>query len=398
MSGRSAGSPGYRVPITRPYLPPFEDYAALLGDVWSSRMLSNFGPLAERLEAQSRAYLGSDFLLSVSSGDVALTLAVRALDLPAGSRVLVPSFTFNSTVNAVVWNGLRPVFVDIDPETLNMDPLEAAHRLDGAAAIVATHVFGNPADVEALAGAARRAGIPLVFDAAHGYGSLHRGRHVGTFGVAEVFSLSGTKPVTSAEGGLFATPDPEMARRFRYLRAYGFQSDYVSHFVGLNGKLSELHAALGLLTMARIEDALAVRRRHVARYVEHLSKLTGLRFQRIADGDRSTYKDFAVLFPAAGAREAVEKALSRAGIQSKRYFRPCHTMPAYREFVDGRLPVTEDVAERVLCLPLFEDMTDHQRELVVATVEAALPGSARRRSPGPQDRLSRDHGLPASPA
>jgi dTDP-4-amino-4,6-dideoxygalactose transaminase len=378
----SAARAGYRIPITRPTLPPIEDYTRLLEGVWSSRMLSNFGPLAQGLEAQCREYLGAVHLLSASSGDIALALAIRALQLPAGSRVLVPSFTFNSTVNAILWNGHRPVFVDIHPATFNMDPAAATRRADGAGAIVATHVFGNPADVDALATLARSAGIPLVFDAAHGYGSLHDGRHVGTFGSAEVFSLSGTKPVTSGEGGLFTTNDPELARRFRYLRAYGFQGDYVSHFVGLNGKMSELHAALGLLAMARIEDALVIRSRHVDGYLRRLGALPGVAFQQVAPGDRSTYKDFAVLFPSGAARDAVEAGLERAGIQSKRYFRPCHTMPAYAEHVDGPLPVTEDVYARILCLPLYEDLTDHQRELVCSTVAAAMPSPAGRRRAG----------------
>jgi dTDP-4-amino-4,6-dideoxygalactose transaminase len=364
--------PGYQIPITRPWLPPFADYSRLLERVWSSKMLSNFGPLAVELEAQSRVYLGAGHLLSASSGDVALILAVRALGLPAGSRVLVPSFTFNSTINSIVWNGHRPVFVDIDADTLNMDPHSAAERVDGAAAIVATHVFGSPADVDALAAIARRAGVPLLFDAAHGYGSLYRGRHVGTLGAAEVFSLSGTKPVTSGEGGLFATEDPELASRFRYLRAYGFQDDYVSHYVGLNGKLSELHAALGLLTMARVEDALATRRRHVAAYLARLAVLPGVGFQKIAPADRSTYKDFALLFRDGSLRNSVEVALTARGIQTKRYFRPCHDMPAYREFCDRPLPQTDSAYARVLCVPLFEDMTDAQRDLVCDVIGEAV--------------------------
>ena len=251
------------IPITRPALPPLAEYVRLLERIWSTKMLSNFAEHTAALEAMATEYLGAACVLTVSSGDVALILAMRALQLPPRTRVLVPSFTFNSTVNAILWNDLRPVFVDIDPDTLNVDPADVERKIDGAGAILATHVFGNPAAVDELARIAGGAGARLIFDAAHGYGTLRNGRHVGTFGDAEVFSLSGTKPVTSAEGGLFATSNPELAERFRYLRAYGFQYDYHSRYVGLNGKLSELHAALGLLTVARIEDALAARRVHV---------------------------------------------------------------------------------------------------------------------------------------
>jgi dTDP-4-amino-4,6-dideoxygalactose transaminase len=381
MTILKAPAGGYVIPITRPWLPPLAQYTILLERIWSSRMLSNFGPLAVELEDQSRSYIGSEFLLSASSGDVALILAVRALGLAPGSPVIVPSFTFNSTVNAILWNGLRPVLTDIDPETLNLDPARVRERMDGAVAIVATHVFGNPADVDALSGLAAEAGIPVLFDAAHGYGSLHDGRHVGTFGAVEVFSLSGTKPVTSGEGGMVVTNDPELAEKIRYLRAYGFQSDYVSRYVGLNGKLSEMHAALGLLTMARIEDVLAIRQRHVAGYRQRLGSLPGLSFQRVAPGDRSTFKDLAVLFADMTTRNRVEIALTAAGIQTKRYFHPCHTMPAYRAFADAPLPVTESVYARILCLPLFEELTDDERGLVCSIVEQAMaqPSAVRSR-------------------
>lgn len=375
------------IPITRPWLPPLDAYASLLEEVWSSRMLSNFGDMATRLEARAREYLGAAEVLTVSSGDVALALALRSFELPPGGRVLVPSFTFNSTVNAILWNGLTPDFVDIDPETLTIDPADVATRLEGAVAIVATHVFGAPAAIEELTALARSAGARLLFDAAHGYGSLHDGRHIGTFGDAEVFSLSGTKPVTSGEGGLFSTADPVLAERFRYLRAYGFQADYHARYIGLNGKMSELHAALGLLTVPRIEEALAARMRHVTAYVGRLDGL-GLAYQRVAAGDRSTYKDFAILFRDTADRVRTEGALTAAGVQTKRYFRPCHQMDAYRAHARRPLPATESTYERILCLPLYEGLTDAERETVsstiVRTLERARPRAAttsRRRAP-----------------
>lgn len=370
------------IPITRPSLPPLPEYTALLERIWESRMLSNFAECASALEALAADYLGAKYVLSVSSGDVALILALRALQLRPKTRVLVPSFTFNSTVNAILWNDLRPVFIDIDPETLNIDPADAATRMDGAGAILATHVFGNPAPVDELARLAGGTGARLVFDAAHGYGTLRRGKHAGTFGDAEVFSLSGTKPVTSAEGGFFATSSGELAERFRYLRAYGFQYDYHSRFIGLNGKLSELHAALGLLTVVRIEDALAARRVHVDHYLDRLAAVPGVTFQRVSPEDRSTYKDFAVLFETGEQRYLAEAALKAAEVQTKRYFRPCHEMEAYRAYADRPLPVTESIYRRVLCLPLFEELTADQVEFICDIVEAAASPAAGRAAAG----------------
>lgn len=366
------------IPITRPALPPLAEYVRLLERIWSTKMLSNFAEHAAALEAMATEYLGAACVLTVSSGDVALILAMRALQLPPRTRVLVPSFTFNSTVNAILWNDLRPVFVDIDPDTLNVDPADVERKIDGAGAILATHVFGNPAAVDELARIAAGAGARLIFDAAHGYGTLRNGRHVGTFGDAEVFSLSGTKPVTSAEGGLFATSNPELAERFRYLRAYGFQYDYHSRYVGLNGKLSELHAALGLLTVARIEDALAARRVHVEHYLGRLSSVPGITFQQVAPEDRSTYKDFAVLFATGEDRYLAETALAGAQVQTKRYFRPCHQMDAYRSYANGVMPVTESVYRRILCLPLFEDLTGGEVDSICDVIETAVGVGPRR--------------------
>jgi dTDP-4-amino-4,6-dideoxygalactose transaminase len=353
------------IPITRPELPAIADYQALLEEIWQSRMLSNFGPFAQRLERLTSDYLGVPTKV-VASGDVGLMIAIAALDLTAGSTVVMPSFTFNSTANAVLWNGLRPVFADIDPVTFNLDPAaaeDAASRFD-ARLILATHVFGNPADVDGLAQAADRTGARLLFDAAHAYGARRDGRAVGSFGDAEIFSLSGTKLVTSGEGGLIASADASLLERITYLRGYGFQGDYNSRYVGINGKMSELHAALGTLTLARVEDAISVRQHKAGRYAARLEG-SGVQLQAIRASDRSTFKDFALLFDSGEVRDDAEASLTRAGVQTKRYFLPCHTQVAYREYPRGPMGATESVYGRILCVPLFESMTDAELEAVI---------------------------------
>lgn len=367
------------IPITRPELPPLDSYVELLRGIWDSRMLSNFGTHARQLEAIAARYLGVHARVTVN-GDVGLACAIAALRIPPGSTCLVPSFTFNSTINAVLWNDLVPVFVDADPETFNMDP--AAARAAPAECeprlIVATHVFGNPADAPSLWRLASDCGARLLFDAAHAYGSMREGVMVGGLGDAEVFSLSGTKPVTCAEGGLVTSRDPEFMRRLEYVRAYGFQADYDSQCQGLNGKMSELHAALGTLTLPTIEAVLARRLAQVAHYRRRLQGIPGLRFQHVREVDRSTYKDFAVVFASADDRARAEQALAERGIQTKRYFRPCHTMTAFWPLARGPLPVTEDLYERVLCLPLFAALTETQIDHIAAVIEQAVAPSPAR--------------------
>jgi dTDP-4-amino-4,6-dideoxygalactose transaminase len=357
------------IPVTRPELPPLEKYVELLRDIWHTHMLSNFGRYALMLEAKAQAYLGTPRVRCVASGDVGLIVALRALDLPEGGEAIVPSFTFNSTVNAILWNRLVPVFADIDARTLNADPDDVV-ALAGpkTVAIVATHVFGNPCDADRLREIARERKVPLVFDAAHAFGSLYRGRPAGTLGDLEVFSLSGTKLVTSAEGGLVVAAKDELVRRIEYARAYGFQTDYESHFPGINGKLSELNAALGVLTIERAEAAVTRRRAIAERYRAHLADLPELAFQRVAPEDRSTHKDFALL--CARRRDALEERLGSAGIQTKRYFRPCHLMRAYRRFATRPLPRTEEAYARVLCLPIFNELPDQDVDRIAGIVRA----------------------------
>lgn len=360
------------IPITRPELPPLEEYEALLAEIWQSRMLSNFGPFAQRLEGLASDYLTVPTRVVVS-GDVGLILMIGALGLPRGARVVVPSFTFNSTVNAVLWNGLEPVFADIDPETFNLDPAsadEAASRYQ-ARLILGTHVFGNPADVDSLTEVARARNARLVFDAAHGYGSERDGRRVGTFGDGEVFSLSATKLVTTGEGGLVSTSDAMLFERMALLRGYGFLGDYNSRVVGMNGKMSELHAALGLLTLARVDDAIASRHTLVGEYRRRLGE-GQIAYQLVRPQDRSTYKDFALVFESSQRRDLAETRLLEAGAQSKRYFRPCHSQEAYRSYPSVNLTNTEAVYSRVLCVPLFESIRPDEIDTVMEALEGAL--------------------------
>lgn len=359
------------IPITRPWLPPLEEYVKLLREVWNSRMLSNFAQFSARLEKVASDYIGSPHVLAVASGDVGLMIALKALGLPPGAPCFVSDFTFNSTINSALWNGLRPALVDVDPRTFNMSAeslLEAMARHPQPGVVLATHVFGNPCDSESLKAAAREHGSFLAFDAAHAYGSLRGGKPVGTLGDVEVFSLSGTKPVTSAEGGLISTPHDWLAERVIYLRAYGFQHDYRSRFVGVNGKISELHCALGVLTLPRVETAVQRRHKIAQKYRERLGDAVG--WQSVRPGDRSTYKDVAACL--GGRRQEVEEALAAGDVQTKRYFLPLHFMEPYRRYADGPIPVTEHLYESTLCLPVYEEITESILDMICDVIEGAF--------------------------
>jgi dTDP-4-amino-4,6-dideoxygalactose transaminase len=287
----------------------------------------------------------------------------------------VPSFTFSATAHAVAWNGLRPVFADIRPDSLLLDP-DAAARATGmrTSAILATHTYGTPCDVEELSRVAGRNGIRLFFDAAHAFGSRRGTAMVGGFGDAEVFSLSPTKVLIAGEGGIVATNDDILAERCRIGRDYGNPGDYDTRFVGLNARMSEFHAATALASFQDLEERLARRNELAARYRERLAGVPGIGFPLVADGDRSTYKDFTILVDAGAFgidADALAAALAAEGVQTRRYYSPpVHRQRAYRSLAptNGSLPVTDQAAARALTLPLWTGMRDHEVDGVALAI------------------------------
>lgn len=348
-----------RIPIARPSLPDLEEYVLLLEDIWNSRMLSNFGKYSREWERKAQDYLGNKNIRAVSSCDLGLIISVAALGLPRDSECILPSFTFNSSANCVIWNGLRPVFCDVDRRTFNADPADIEARItSNTSAILCTHVFGNPCEIEPLRRIARRHGLAMIFDSAQAFGAEYQGQKIGGFGDIEVFSFSGTKLSTTGEGGLIATDDLNIAQRIEYLRAYGFQVDYNTKFIGLNGKISELAAALGCLTIDEIEEAVAIRGQLAAEYKDLLGGIDEIDFQKIGEGNRTTYKDFALVCDE--RRDELSAHLSQSGIQTKKYFRPIHQMSAFDSHQQISLPNTEWLADHVLCVPIFNELTFKQ--------------------------------------
>jgi dTDP-4-amino-4,6-dideoxygalactose transaminase len=356
------------LPLARPAIADPEAVASMTRLILDSGVLTN-GPTVRRLEARAADYLGVRHCVAVASCTAGLMLVLRASGL--SGDVVLPSFTFSATAHAVVWNGLRPLFADIRADDLLLDP-SAVERSTGVrtSAILATHTYGAPCDVEALGEVARRNGIRLFFDAAHAFGSRRGETMVGGFGDAEVFSLSPTKLLIAGEGGIVATNDDTLAERCRYGRDYGNPGDYDTHFVGLNARMSEFHAAVALASFEDLEERIEQRNLLAERYRKVLGELPGISFPVIADGDRSTYKDFTVLVNADefGTDAAkLAEALAAEGIQTRRYYAPpVHRQRAYRPYGSGNgsLPVTEAAAAKVLTLPLWVGMGEDQVDAV----------------------------------
>ncbi|MGH2806294.1 MAG: DegT/DnrJ/EryC1/StrS family aminotransferase [Actinomycetota bacterium] len=360
------------LPVARPSVPDPEVVAEDVKKILTSRMLTN-GAYVRELEARAAEYLGVRACVAVSSCTSGLMLVLRASDI--SGDVVTPSFTFAATAHAIAWNGLRPVFAEVDEDTLTLSPDAAAHAVGvRTSAILATHTYGTPCAVEELTEHAHRHGIKLFFDAAHGFGSLYKDAHVGGFGDAEVFSLSPTKLLVASEGGIIATNDELLAERCRIGRDYGNPGDYDCLFVGLNARMSEIHAAVALASFDDLEDRVA-RRNAVARlYTWELKDVDGIRIPGPRLGDRSTYKDFTILVdePSFGMdADALALALKAEGIDTRRYFSPpVHEMVAYRSLrgANGHMPATEAISAAVLTLPMWDGISDEQ----VAGVAAAI--------------------------
>lgn len=368
------------LPLTRPASPDLEETIEDFRKILAGSTLTN-GPFVARLESEAAEYFGVRHCVAVSSCTSGLMLLLRAGGVLGD--VIVPSFTFAATVHAIVWNGLRPVFADIDPETLTLSP-EAVQRAAGlrASAIIATHIYGNPCDVAGLAAVAKRNGLRLFFDAAHAFGSKRAGVAVGGFGDAEVFSLSPTKLVVSGEGGVIATNDEDLARRLRMGRDYGNPGDYDCLFVGLNARMSEFHAALGLKSLEGLERAVAQRNRLASEYRMSLEGVRGISFPKVRAIDRSTFKDFTILVDQelfGGSADDLATALKAEGVETRRYYSPAvHKMRAYRGFsTNGNLPVTDSVVPRVLTLPMFAEMTQEDVKGVARAIRRIQRSFAR---------------------
>jgi dTDP-4-amino-4,6-dideoxygalactose transaminase len=350
-----------RFRFIHPTLPPLERVVAEYGQVFGSGLITN-GRLVARLEAAVCERLGVRHCIAVSSCTSGLMLVMKALGLRG--EVILPSFTFFATGHAVLWNGLTPVFADCDPQTWNIDPGAVDRAITPrTAAIVAVHLYGNPAPVAELEWIAQKHGLKLLFDAAHAFGASYKGQAVGCFGDAEVFSLSPTKLLVAGEGGLVCTNDALLAHKLRAGRNYGDLGSYDPMLLGLNARMPEFNAALALAGLDLVPAKVKKHNQIAALYTSELEGTPGIGFQRVPAGHASTYKDYSVRVdaPAFGmTRDELAAALLADNIETKKYFHPpLHQQALFRALLPASLstlPVTDAISESVLSLPVYESL------------------------------------------
>ena len=364
------------LPITKPTLKIDGKLMRRIEGTLESGMITNH-ELVREFENAMVSYLGSPFAVALANCTSGLMLTLKCLELRG--EVILPSFTFVASAHSVLWNGLRPRFVECDPLTFNISPEAVAEAIGPeTSAIMGVHIFGNPAPIGELEEIAGDAKIPLIFDSAHGMGAQYRGKKIGNFGDAEIFSFSPTKLVVAGEGGAVTTGSKELYDNLIVGRNYGNPGDYDCPFAGLSARLPEINAALGLSSLANIEDFVGRRNELADKYRGALS-MGGLRFQAVDPGNRATYKDFALVVNEEEfglTRDVLELALAEEGISTRKYFDPpVHLQKAYRKFGPPSLPVTEGLARNILCIPMFTHMSEDILEKVCFAIDRIV-GSA----------------------
>ena len=353
------GPPLFAAPIHvgRPNIGDRDRLLARINEMLDRRWLSNNGPFVQEFEAKVAAFLGVRHCIAMCNGTIALEIAIRATGMRG--EVIVPSFTFIATAHALQWQEITPVFCDIDPRTHLIDPAQVQQMITPrTTGIVGVHVWGQPCDIEALSQIARRRNLTLMFDAAHAFGCSYRGRMIGNFGIAEVFSFHATKFFNTFEGGAIATNDDDLAAKIRLMKNFGFHGYDNVEYIGTNGKMSEVCAAMGLTGLESLDEFVEHNCRNYRQYRRELAGLPGIRMLAWNESERCNYQYVVAeieeeLTEISG--DELVRTLHAENILARRYFYPgCHRMEPYRSFFPHAglmLPATERVAQRLLVLP-----------------------------------------------
>lgn len=340
--------------VNKPFLPPIEEYQDLLKGIWERNWLTNNGPLVNKLELSLKEYLQIPHLLFLNNGTIALQIAIKSLGLKG--EVITTPFSYVATTSSIVWEGCTPVFVDIDPATLNIDPSKIENAItEKTTGIIATHVYGNPCDVIKIGAIAKKHNLKVIYDAAHAFGTKLGDRSIFEYGDVATTSFHATKLFHTIEGGAVMCQDPQVLKDMAYRRNFGHETPEEFACVGINGKNCEFHAAMGLLNLQYADRILAERKRN---YLYYDTKLQNLKVQKITilPGTVYNYSYYPVIFDSERDLLKSVDALNKNAIYPRRYFKPSLNELNYVK--NTPVPISEDISKRVLCLPLYYGITD----------------------------------------
>jgi dTDP-4-amino-4,6-dideoxygalactose transaminase len=359
--------------VTQPFLPPLEEFKPYLEQIWESKWLTNAGPFHQELETKLADYLGVEHLALFANGTLALLTALQALRITG--EVITTPFSFVATAHSLLWNGIKPVFVDIHSETFNLDPekIEAAIT-PHTTAIMPVHVYGKPCDVEKIQKIADIYGLKVIYDAAHAFGVNYKGKSILKHGDLSTLSFHATKVFNTFEGGAIVCPDIRTKKRIDDLKNFGFADEVTVVATGINGKMNEIQAAFGLLQLKHIDKAIDKRRAIDAQYREQLSSVTGIYCSPLPTDTIYNYAYFPILiekeYPL--SREELYEKLRQHGIYTRRYFYPLISeFPMYRGLpsaAQSNLPIARKTANQVICLPIYPALQEVDQQEIISHI------------------------------
>lgn len=351
--------------VTKTFLPPQNEYNEILKRAWDATWITNRGALLKELESKLLNYLEVPHIIATTNGTLPLQIAIKALSLQG--EIITTPFSYVATTASISWEGCTPVFVDIHPEYFTIDETKIEAVITSkTSAILATHVFGNPCHIAAIEAIAKKHKLKVIYDAAHCFGVRYENSSIFTYGDVSTCSFHATKLFHTGEGGAVFTNDPELHETLFYHHNFGHKGKHEFHGLGINAKMSELHAAMGLAVLPYMEMILQKRKAVVERYRELLQG-TQLAFMKIREHTHWNYSYFPVLFPSEADLHAAQERLANVAVYPRRYFYPSlHSLP-YVE--SGAMPISETVSSRILCLPLAHDLSADNLKLIVDNIK-----------------------------
>jgi len=346
--------------VTKPFLPSIEEYKALIAGIWERNWLTNNGPLVNDLELKLKDFLGVKHLLYLSNGTIALQIAIKALGL--SGEIITTPFSYVATTNSILWEGCRPVFVDINENSLNIDPSQIEGRItEATTAILATHVYGNPCDVEIIEAIAQKHNLKVIYDAAHAFGVKYKGKSIFEYGDVATTSFHATKLFHTIEGGAVFCNSAELLRTMALLRNFGHSGTEDFELAGVNGKNSEFHAAMGLVNLKHIDKILASRKIQAETY-DHVLKALNVRRPQILANAEWNYSYYPIIFDSEQKLLKSVKELNDNWIYPRRYFYP--SLSTLNFVTHYPCPVSEDISRRVLCLPMYHTLKTEEIDFI----------------------------------
>lgn len=365
--------------VTSPLLPSIEDFTDQVKEIYDSKWLTNMGSKHKALEEALTVELKVPHAQLFNNGTIALLTAIKALDLPTGSEIITTPFTFAATPHCISWNGCKPIFCDIEPDTMTIDANKIENLITpNTSAILGVHVYGFPCNVKKIDELAKKHNLKVIYDAAHAFSTEIDGVGIGNFGDITMFSFHATKLFNTIEGGCLTYKNPELVKKICNLRNFGIQSEELVETVGINGKMNEFCAAMGLENLKIYKEEQEKRKQIKAIYDEKLSKVKGIRIPHMPQNTTNSYQYYPIViedeYPL--TRDELYEKFKTMDILTRKYFYPaCHDYECYKNDITvktARLRVTDDLKMRVLCLPFYGDLTKEIAEKICESIEVAI--------------------------